>query len=282
MKHIFILNGNRKADAFINTINDVMKGMDYEIVHTTSKDDNVTSKYINESNRIYCVGGDGLLNQVIQGMVNTNNELVLIPYGTGNDFHRYLSKEKDPRKVLINSLKLSSKPIDIALLNDRYYINTACFGLDSVIANNVHKGIKIPLISENKSYIISVIREIFKYKYRSITISINNKVIYKDKMILCTINNGSYYGGGFLATPKAKLDDGYLDIFVVDHMCPLKIPYMLILLITKKLSNQKQIHRYLANTIDIDCNYSVNIDGDELKYDNYHIEVIPKSIHLVY
>jgi len=93
MKHIFILNGNIKSHPFEVIIHKVMKDYDYQIIYTKQKGDaiDISKQFSNQKNRIYSVGGDGMLNEVIQGLVHTDNELVVIPLGTGNDFHRYLS-----------------------------------------------------------------------------------------------------------------------------------------------------------------------------------------------
>lgn len=279
MRHIFILNGSIQNHPFIDVIKDVMKEYDYEIILTKDEDHamNVTVD-LNGKNRIYSVGGDGLLNKVIQGAVNTDNEVVVIPYGTGNDFHRYLNGEKDCRKVLEQSLIKSSIKVDTALLNNRYYISSACFGIDSVIANGVHSGINIPFVPE---YIVGIIKNVLTYKNRHIKIYDDQKVYFDDKMILCTINNGKYYGGGFMITPQAEADDGILNLCVVDSIPRWKIPYMLLLLVMNKLQGRKDVHYYDVKNIKIDCDYSCNLDGDEISFNHYEINVLPKSLNIV-
>lgn len=280
MKHIFILNGTISNHPFIDVIKDVMRDYDYEIILTKSEEHALeVSHSLKGNDRIYSVGGDGLLNKVIQGIANTDNELVIIPYGTGNDFHRYLSQQKDCRQVLIDSLKKTSSYCDLALLNNHYYINSACFGLDSIIANKVHVGIHIPFIPD---YVLAIIKNVLTYKNRHIKIYDDEHIYYDDKMLLCTINNGQYYGGGFMITPSAKIDDGYLNLCVVDGMSKIKIPYMLSLLLKKEHMKRKEVHHYLVKDLKIDCEYSCNIDGDEVKYEHYEIHIVPNAIRIVY
>ena len=50
--------------------------------------------------RIYAVGGDGMIHEIVQGLVGSDNELVVIPTGTGNDFVRTIADENDPEKVI--------------------------------------------------------------------------------------------------------------------------------------------------------------------------------------
>ena len=82
MKHIFLL----KTPEFIPVIHEVMKGYDYVI--RVSQYSHHVDKIIREYKdpaRFYSIGGDGFFNQVIQNLVNTEHEVVVIPKGTGND-----------------------------------------------------------------------------------------------------------------------------------------------------------------------------------------------------
>lgn len=148
MRHIFLLkpvDDDYDHHPFIETIREVMQGYDYDIFMSTYPDHaKKIIKHYKEPTRFYSVGGDGMLNQVIQGLVGTPHELVVIPYGTGNDFFKMISKNNDSKEVLKASLKGKTIPIDTVLMNNRYFINNACFGCDSVIANHVHDDVKIP------------------------------------------------------------------------------------------------------------------------------------------
>lgn len=281
MKHVFILNGMIKNHPFEKVIHKVMSGYDYEIVYTEYEDHGmeISNRFKDKDYRIYSVGGDGMLNQVIQGLVNSDNELVVIPYGTGNDFQRCLYHEKDCQKILERSLMMRAKKVDTALINDRYYINSACFGLDSIIANNVHNGVHIPFMPK---YIVGILKNVLQYHSRQIKIYDQHRLLFDGSMILCTINNGQYYGGGFRIIPHANIHDGLLDICVVDALPRWKIPYMLSLLVRNKLENRKEVHYYSSKYVSIECPYSCNLDGDEVKYQDYHIQIIPSSINVVY
>lgn len=282
MKHIFILNGSYKNHPFESVINDIMKDKDYEIIRTKGNDDDfhITRQFFNQHNRIYSVGGDGMLNIVMQRLVNTDNELVVIPYGTGNDFFRYFSKEKDCRKILKQSLNKKARIIDTALVNDRYYLNTVCFGLDSIIANKVHDGMNIKFL-QKQSYIIGIFKQIFGYRFRHVKIYDDDKLLYDGLMIVCTINNGRYYGGGFKITPNADVQDGILDICVVEKVSPFRIIYLLMLLILHRLEEKKDVHFFKSKHVFVEGNFSGNVDGEQVEYSRYEIKVVPQSIHIV-
>lgn len=282
MKHIFMMNDTKKHHDFEIHIHDIMKDYDYDIVYTTSIQKSI--QYIKNypyKARFYAVGGDGTINGIIQGLVHSHHEFVPIPLGTGNDFCRMLTKEKDPRKVLKNSLSGKVKLIDTIQLNDMYFINSACFGLDSVIANHVHDTPNIPFVPESKSYIVSILQHVLQYQHDEVTIISEGKCLFQGKVILCTVNNGQYYGGGFPIIPHASIDDGYMDICAVDQLPKAKIPYMITKLLNKNLYHRKEVHYFKVKEATVICANHCNIDGEEKKYDEYYFNILPQSLQVV-
>lgn len=283
MKHIFMMHHTKKYHDLEQKIRDVMGDLDYEIVYTSSMAD--SQRFIQQTqvpSRFYAVGGDGTLNGLLQALVHTNHEVVVIPYGTGNDFCRMMTKEKDIATLIRSSLTLSAQKIDTVCVNHSYYyINSACFGLDSVIANHVHDTPDIPLIPESKSYIVSILQHVFQYAFETVTLMSEGQTLFHGKVILCTLNNGQYYGGGFPITPQAHIQDGYLNACVVDKLPKSLIPYMIMKLLARQLENHKYVHYFKLKEADIIYSGSGNFDGEEWQGDHYHFEVIPESLNMV-
>lgn len=282
MKHVFIMYDTKKSHDFEETIQEVMKNEDYEVIytHSTQEAKKVIQNYP-EKARMYSVGGDGSANALVQGLVNTEHELVIVPLGTGNDFCRILTNEKDPIELLKRSLSCQSQKVDTVKINDHYYLNTACFGVDSVIANHVHDTPDIPFVPESKSYIVSILQHVFKYDFGRVRIESEGKVIFDDPVTVCTLNNGQYFGGGFRITPQADIQDGYLDVCVVDKLPKAKIPYILTFLIREKLDKRKEVHFFKLKEADVYTSNPGNIDGEEYNAQHYHFEVMPGSLNLV-
>lgn len=282
MKHIFIMNDIKKYHDFEGHIHSIMKGLDYQVIYTHAHQEIVELiKKLNEPCRIYSVGGDGALNILVQAVVHSQHELVVIPMGTGNDFCRTLTKEKNPITLLKQSLQCQSQYIDTILLNGIYYINAACFGIDSIIATHVHDTPHIPLIPESKSYIVSILQHIFQYGFDEVTVYGDGKELYKGPVTLCTVNNAKYYGGGFPIIPQANIQDGYMDICIVDKIPKIKMPYMVSLLLREKLEQRKEVHYYKAKQVDVISYNTCNMDGEEIKKDEYHFQIVPQSISVV-
>lgn len=283
MKHVFIMNDTKKNHDFEPSIHDVLKGYDYQIIYTHSPDEVVKHiRKFDEPTRFYSVGGDGSINSVMQGLVNTDHELAVIPLGTGNDFVRMMHDESSPAKCLRNSLSGTVERIDTIQVNDRYFINTACFGVDSIIANHVHDTPDIPLVPKSKSYIVGILQHVFKYNFEPIAIYEKDKLLFNGPATLCTLNNGRFYGGGFEITPNADTKDGYMDIVVVDKVPKAKIPYLITFVINKTLHKRKEAHFFKVQEATLITKNPGNLDGDELKlYDRYDFKVLPLSINIV-
>ena len=282
MKHIFLMNHTKRHHDFETIIKDVMKDQDYELIYTNSMLDtqNYMKQYSGQA-RFYAVGGDGTVSGIIQPLVHTEHELVVIPLGTGNDFCRMLTKEKNPKTILMNSLTKKAQKIDVVQLNDIYYINSTCFGVDSVIANHVHDTPNIPLVPDSKSYIVSIMQNVFRYHFDKVTFISEGKCLYQGQVTLCTLNNGQYYGGGFQITPQANLQDGYMDVCIVDKVPKAKIPYLLSFLMRHVLERRKEVHYFKVKAAQIICENDSNVDGEEYKSKEYHFQVVPTSLNLV-
>ena len=283
MKHVFIMNDTKKNHDFEPSIHEVLKDYDYQIIYTHSPAE-VTKhiKKFEEPTRFYSVGGDGSINSVMQGLVNTDHQLSVIPLGTGNDFVRMMHDESDPVKCLKKSLNGTIERIDTIQVNDRYFVNTACFGVDSIIANHVHDTPNIPLVPQSKSYIVGILQHVFKYDYAPIAIYENGKELFNGPATLCTLNNGRFYGGGFEITPDADYKDGYMNIVVVDKVPKAKIPYLFTYVISKNLHKRKEAHFFKVKEATLITNNPGNLDGDELNiYNRYEFKVLPQSLNLV-
>lgn len=282
MKHIFMMKYTKKHHDFESCIHEVMSGYDYEVVYRNCLAD--SQKYVRnvkEKARFYIAGGDGTIHGLIQCLIDTEHEIVVLPMGTGNDFCRTLTSMKKPKEILEESLQYETQKVDAIALNDTYYINAACFGLDSVIANHVHDTPNIPLVPDSKSYIISILQNTMKYKDHSVTIYSDGKLLYQGNMILCTLNNAQYYGGGFQIIPHADIQDGYMDICVVDQVPKWKIPYMVERLVRHKLNGRKDVHYFRVKNAKVICQYACNIDGEEKQYDHYDFQIKPECLNIV-
>lgn len=275
MKHIFIVNpisGKGKTLKAVDRIKKVCEeeNLDYEIYFTEYPKDatKIARKYRFTKNIIYSVGGDGTLNEVLNGIVGTKNLLGVIPAGSGNDFYKTLSKIDEEYPV-----------IDIGKVNDRYFINIISIGIDAEVANNVSlmKKRKVPT---NQIYNASLIYTFFKYKYKDIELSIDEKEQKKGKCTILTICNGQVYGGGYKIAPSAKLTDGYFDVYYVEKVNKPQLPSLINMLKQGIHEKHNKVHKSQATKIKFKCDKDLvcNIDGEIMTAKKFNVKIIPNAI----
>lgn len=222
MKHIFIINpvaGKGKGIEFKEKIEGIFKDLDleYEIIITEEsgyaikKVRELTSK---EKCRVYSIGGDGTLNEVLNGMVGSDSELAVIPAGSGNDFARTLYKDISFDNILQELIYGEEKTIDVAKLNERYYLNISSVGFDANVVNNARKYKKYKFISGPMAYAIGLINSLITFKSMKLKFEVDGKEI-NTEMYLIAVANGKCYGGGISIAPNAEIEDGFLDVYAI-------------------------------------------------------------------
>lgn len=278
MKHVFIINpmsGKGKALKIVENIKRVCEeeNIDYIIHFTEGVGDatKIAKKYRFSQNIIYSVGGDGTLNEVVNGIVGSKNRLAVIPCGSGNDFYKTLDKIDDELPL-----------IDVGKVNGKYFINIVSIGIDAEIADNVSKMKKIK-IPTSQIYNASIVYTFFKYKFKNIEVEIDSNNARRGKCTILTVCNGSVYGGGYKIAPEASLNDGYFDVYFVDKLPKLSIPYLIALLLKGKHESHKKVHKSKATRIKFKCHYDLvcNVDGEIMIDRKFDIKLIKDAI-LIY
>ena len=191
-------------------------------------------------NSIVIAGGDGTINEAVQGLVGTDITLGVIPLGTGNDFVKMLGLPKGiPAQVEV-ALKGRVRDFDVGRLNERYFSTVVGIGFDAAV-NQKHYDIK--WLSGIPSYIMAIVLTMFSYtpKYMEVEISGPDGTppdsFARDIHIL-TIGNGHTCGGGFIFTPGASCQDGELDLSILEPITRLQLVWHLPKIFTGSLQTK--------------------------------------------
>lgn len=279
MKYIFLINSFTVKDKVDDLVQRIMLYCDeynlsYELEINSDEEntEDILEKYKKGENLIVVLGGDGIVNRVLNCIAGTKNKLGLIPYGTGNDFYKSIKKD----------LKNGLNKVDIARINDRYFINTACFGIDAEVANNKNM-IKCKLIPKSLKYYLALLITFFKYKCRDFEIKIGNKK-YKDTYTTIAVANGSYYGGSFNIAPLSDITDNQLDIYIVKKLSKLPMLDLILKMKNGKHEGLKDIIKVNNTKITIKSKQPIkaNIDGEEIIDKEFNIQLIKHGIEIFY
>ena len=238
-----------------------------------------------EKTRFYVLGGDGTLNEVASGILNTDSEIVAIPTGTGNDFVKSISYYNSIRKIVRGSIKKDAKKTDILKLNNnRYCVNILNCGFDATVAKNLDIFRKLNFLSGKAKYNISLLYTLLRNKNYKFKIRIDKKKTYKGSFTLAVIANGKYYGGGVKPCPEAIPNDGILNICIVDATSFFDKIRLLPKYKRGEHLNLKQVHIEKASDITIVSNlkFPASIDGEVIYTKKIHAKIEKDAINVIY
>ena len=161
--------------------------------------------------RFYSCGGDGTNNEVVAGAMGCDYAAVgFIPIGTGNDFIRCFTHEENFSDVGAQ-LNSYSEMVDLIACGDRYIVNIMNMGFDCEVVRRTASLKRLPLISPSFAYILGVAGELIRKTGTRLKVSMDGGEWLEKRLLLATFANGRYYGGGFRAAPRARLQDGMFD-----------------------------------------------------------------------
>ncbi len=231
MKHLFIINGRarqeqkkrRAFDRLVAAI-DALEG-DVELQYTDPPEWGAqqiarAAAQRGEPVRIYACGGDGTLNEVVNGAAGYGNAAVTnVPLGTGNDFIKIFGKRyRELFSDLPALMDGPQAPFDLMDCNGRLGLDVVCAGVDARIAADVDKYKGIPVVHGMGSYVLSLVENVlFKGICRPMRVKMGETDAEGQTAIVC-VCNGRYYGGGFMPVGEAMPDDGVLDMLLVPEV----------------------------------------------------------------
>lgn len=244
---------------------------------------------------LVAAGGDGTVNEVLNGIIRTklagkgSATLGVIGIGRGNDMAFGLELPHDVEQNCQFIIENNTRTIDVGFVkggdfpDGRYFANGLGIGFDAVVG---FVAAKFKRLSGFMAYAVAAIKTMFIYRNPpQLRIEVNGKEYIKNALMV-SIMNGPRLGGGFFMAPEALLDDGYLDICLVDHVKMLSV-LNLIGKFTKgtqaeenavEMIRTKNISVY-AQTGSIPC----HADGETIceQGQSLTVEILPKTLDII-
>jgi len=257
--------------------------LEYDLVYTERprQATDLAEKASRNFDVIVVVGGDGTLQETINGMADSKKALGILPVGSGNDFVRAIPIPVQLDRSLDILLRNKRKRIDLARVNDRIYHNGVGIGFD---AWAVHTGNKVKRLRGNAIYLYSVLHTLVSYKPGPVEIQFNDRVERK-KYFLMTVANGVSLGGGFYLTPDAEIDDGLLDLCLIEDMPRAAVIRNLLKVYSGKHKDDHRVELVRTKKISIrsEEGFAAHADGEllSLNMNELDVEILPKKIELI-
>ncbi len=298
MKIAIILNGiSRKKKHFFQRILPVLQEKHsvtvFETLHAGHARELARQIGQEKFEVIFSAGGDGTLNQVINGIADsglTNSPPIgLIPLGSGNDFAGAIGVTDDANQMIQLLKDNLPKPTDLGIIScrnkqgqriTRYFLNACSVGMGPATVRQMEK---MPLwMSPDLRYLYSIIKTFLTHKSHRIEFKMNSWT-WEGKVRVLAIANGKSFGNRIYIAPHSKTDDGVLDIFLASD-----VPLVKFLLYLQQIKSARQITdsriQYAHTTrIEITSPESVALEaeGELMGFLPATIEVVPRGISML-
>ena len=298
MIYHFILNPNSAKGRGRRHIEDAIKEacrkrhLNYHIYYTTCPGD--ATEYVRsmiriteDRQRFICIGGDGTINEIVNSApTNLNVEFGVIPNGSGNDFVRNFTNIK---KFYDIDAQIDGEtiPLDLIRCNDNYCVNMVNIGFDCAVVKEADKLKKVRFFTPGMSYILGVVVVLFRKFGTKMKLIFDDGEVIDQELTLTAIGNGKFCGGGFMAAPRALLNDGLLDVCAINKIS--RLTFIKLVKCYKNgtyLENEKAMkiikHRRVSHfRMEFDTPIPICIDGEIKGAKNIDFEVVPKAFNFV-
>lgn len=219
MKRIlFIINPKAGVDRIKALQKEIERNIDhrlfqYEVVYTEyAKHGTLLARKGVEAgfDLIVAVGGDGSVNDVVNGIYGTNATLGIIPKGSGNGLARSLKIPMNQSKALLLLNKWKVRKIDVGTVENHLFVSNAGVGFDVQVIEDFSKSSRRGLLT----YLTVILKDVWKYPVKEWDICADEEKI-KNRFFMLTVANASQLGYGFKIAPGAELDDGFFDLVTI-------------------------------------------------------------------
>ena len=176
-----------------------------------------------EEIRLIACGGDGTVNEVLNGIVGYKNAVLgIVPIGTGNDYVRnfpenvdFLDIESQLQGYTVKSDIIRYSGIIEGEEKTRYCINMFNIGFDCNVADLTQTLKTYPMLNGSMAYLAAVVGMLVKKKGARLKVELDGEVVENGPLLLTAIANGGFCGGGVNSAPTASINDGKMDVNVI-------------------------------------------------------------------
>ncbi len=237
---------------------------------------------------VIVVGGDGTVNEVVNGLLSAERRVPLgiVGAGSGNDYAWHTLKlPKDPAAAIERAFHGRLIDADAGKVNGRYFANSFSVGIDADIAVAASQMKKIPLMSGERLYYTTTIKQLLFGYHRCpwLTFCLDQGAHNSDvakQYVLLAVTNGPTYGAGFRINPQADHADGYFDVCTVDYTPLLRALKLLPVVKKGGHGGEPEVHFYRAQSICVESKRPVNMqmDGETTSATRFEAEVLPGAL----
>ena len=241
-----------------------------------------------EGRPVIVVGGDGSLNEVVNGLLLAGRRVPLgiIAAGSGNDYAWYtLRLPREPLAAIERAFCGQAVSADAGLVNGCYFANAFSVGIDADIAVAAGQLKSVPFLSGTRLYYASIMRQMLFAYHRCPWLSIGLDGAQQDgpaekRYVLMAVTNGPTYGAGFRIAPQADHMDGYFDVCTIDYTPLLRALKLLPIAKRGEHGDLPEVRFYRARTVHVEskCTINMQVDGETYQATHFDAEIMPNAL----
>lgn len=229
---------------------------------------------------VVAVGGDGTVSEVANSLVESNAALGVVALGTGNDLARSLGLPlRNVRKSLDVIQGYRTRRVDLGRVGKRYFVSLLGLGFPAQVAARANR---MRFLTGTSAFLLSVCRQIRQMQAVSVRLNIDG-LILESRCTSVLIQNTPYTGGGLRIAPAARVDDGELDVVVVDDIGRLDLLWNLPRVHRGRHLGHRHFRTFRCRSVEIQSNEALEgtLDGDAFGSTPVKAEVCPGALTMI-
>jgi len=281
-----ILNGKAAGNDALQTAVERQRAAGHSIEVRVTLEKGDARRFVAEAGEVYLLiaaGGDGTLNEVVHGLMNLSRAarpvLGVVPLGTANDFAIGCGIPRDPEEALALCMEGEGAPVDVGKANEHWFLNAASIGFGAEVTASTPPELKRLLGQAAYTVMGAILATNVRHNQGRLILP-NYKITGTGPMAI--VGNGCQAGGGVQVAPRARIDDGLLDVLAVRD-----IPAMALLTAARELQELSPDGEYISYwqtpwaEVHTKEAIPVNLDGEPVRFSKVRYEAVPKAIRLI-
>lgn len=284
MKALFLVNersGKRRDFDLVELIRRASP-FEHHIVSCSRKED--VDAIVDDAERdgidvLYAVGGDGTVHETAKRLAGRNPALGILPIGSGNGFARHIGLPTDPAASLQACKSGRIETIDTAIVNEHAFLGVMGIGFDAMVADRFASS----QVRGLETYVKEGLRAFAEFKAERYEITANGETITRAAFVVAVANSGQY-GNNARIAPLASLQDGLLDVVIIDDTRWIDAAFLLARLFHGTLHRANGVTMLQTAEVVIrrEQTGAAHLDGEPVTLEaDLHVRVRPASLRLL-
>lgn len=230
--------------------------------------------------RIVAIGGDGTVNEIGKGLINSETALGIVPIGSGNGLARHLKIPLHAGKAIAYAREASISLMDVCFVNEIPFFCTAGVGFDAFVANEFSKKTSRGL----KTYAKTALQSFRNYHSESYQIAVENQVSNQNAFAI-TFANATQYGNNAMISPQSKINDGLIDMVILKPFPFGAAPIIGVRLFRGTLPNSRYVEIHHGTEFQLKSQQPtlIHFDGEphQMQTNELTFSILPKGLRVV-